>query len=82
MGPPGKPELAVLQLAPPSVLLDTPMGVGAYTVSEFRGSITRLLAWPVNPVFAQLSAPSVLLYTFNCVDAYTVPGFCGSIAKA
>src|SRR5207248_8371005 len=87
--PPGKFGTA-LQLAPPSVVLNSPaVAVPAYTVAGFCGSITsEFTTIPPgrfgSPAFTafQLAPPSVVLNSpAPDAPAYNVPGLAGSIAR-
>ena len=66
-----RPELTAVQLAPPSVLLNTPGpalngDVPAYSVVGVTGSIAKaVMLTLVRPVTVQLSPPSVLLDNRN-----------------
>src|SRR5579859_3380329 len=77
----GKPVLAGLQLAPPSVLLNT-LRAAAYSVAGVTGSIVRaeVLAWIV--VLIQLSPPFVLLNTPSLVATYRAAGADGFITSS
>src|SRR5947209_3641846 len=77
----GSPEFMSFQLAPASVLLDTPPLVSAYIVFGFCGSIMNAKTYPKFSSALQLAPPSVLLNNPFPFHAYTVLVFCGSIAK-
>src|SRR5262245_49048637 len=73
---PGRPEPTVLQLAPPSVLMNTPRPA-AYSVRVFSGSTIRweILTPSGNPELTavQLAARSVLLNSpFSPAPAYSM----------
>src|SRR5215475_4303970 len=80
------PVLARLQLRPPSVLLNTPPSVPAYSVpgadgsgasAETSGLMSPLLA------MAHVAPSSVLLKTpLDSVPAYSVPAVAGSATSA
>src|SRR5262245_54818691 len=85
----GRPELAALQLVPPSVLLNNPVVVAPYSVVVFCGSITRALKLryplgslgrPVTTSF-QVAPPSALLKRLGPTAVYKIAVFCGSIAS-
>src|SRR5215471_7460907 len=79
------PLLIGCQVAPESVLLDSPVFEilsEAYKVVGVSGSITsRDAAKLEGPILFQLPALSVLLYSAATVVAYNVAGVTGSIAS-
>src|SRR6266508_355552 len=71
------------QLTPPSLVLNTPTTVPAYTVAGVNGSIARVTGKDVRPVLAsaQFAPQLTLLKRPPLVPQYTVAGVTGSTAR-
>src|SRR6266542_2795117 len=78
-----RPVLTRTQLPAPSVVLNTPKAVPAYTVAGVKGSIARVTDVDVRPVLAsvQFTPQLTLLKTPPLVPQYTVAGVTGSTAR-